>query len=448
MPSLPPNQLLPSQKEVDLLWLTPPRQSQILSSQTGKRKMLQHQIVQSPARLGLTNPNSPSLPNPTPPKIPPSHHVSSNSSATTTTSSTLLSLLPPLPRAQSLLIQMASLASKLFEVSPNRSLWLTAFRGALPTFLSSQPHPQSSSSSHSPDSFPSSTKEILTLFTAYQTQLFEAVAQLQEILDLQDAKNKVAREIQFKDSMLLSFANKVKEAERVLDILVDDYSDYRRPKRLKLVDDTIDEEEEDDDDSSHATTNTTVASQLNLSDILSYAHRISYTTFAPPEFGAGQGNLSGALPPAPQEGQMRASQLYNFASLDVGLPKMVESEEKAFEPMIEPAAPLPAEPNPLSNLAAIQGLLHPNITVPSGWKPGMPVELPSELPLPPPGWKPGDPVPLPSLPSLPVPRAGEQRFRPKQPEPIQVRHVQLDILDQDDDSSDYSSDDGSSSDDD
>ena len=76
---------------------------------------------------------------------------------------------------------------------------------------------------------------------------------------------------------------------------------------------------------------------------------------------------------------MRASQLYNFASLDVGLPKMVEGEEKAFEPMIEPAVPLPAEPNPLSNLAAIQGLLHPNITVPSGWKPGMPVELPSEF---------------------------------------------------------------------
>ncbi|PON53188.1 Mediator complex, subunit Med [Parasponia andersonii] len=341
---------------------------------------------------------------------------------------------------------MASLASRLFQVSPNRSHWLTAFRGALPTFLSSSSTPL--------DSSPSSTKEILALSTSLQTQLYEAVAQLQEILDLQDTKGKLAREIESKDAALLAFAHKVKEAERVLDILVDDYSDYRRPKRSKLVEDAAEDEEEeeedDDDDDDDNLTTTTVASRLNLSDILSYAHRISYTTFAPPEFGAGQAPLRGALPPAPQEEQMRASQLYNFASLDVGLPKIVESEEKAIEPMVEPPVPLPAaaEPNPLSNLAAIQGMLHPNIAVPSGWKPGMPVELPSELPLPPPGWKPGDPVPLPPLASLPVPRVGEQQLRSKQPEPIQVRHVQLDIMDQDDDSSDYSSDDGSSEDDD
>lgn len=228
----------------------------------------------------------------------------------------------------------------------------------------------------------------------------------------------------------------------MLDILVDDYSDYRRPKRSKLDDDAM------DDDGGTSTTSTTVASQLNLSDILSYAHRISYTTFAPPEFGAGQAPLRGALPPAPQEEQMRASQLYNFASLDVGLPKIVESDEKTVEPMIEPPAPATTEPNPLANLATIQGLLHPNITVPSGWKPGMPVELPTDLPMPPPGWKPGDPVPLPPLASLPVPRVGEQQLRPKPPEPIQVRPVQLDIIDQDDDSSDYSSEEGTSEDDD
>nr|KYP34056.1 hypothetical protein KK1_045037 [Cajanus cajan] len=78
--------------------------------------MLQHQIVQSPARLGLANPNSPSIPNPTPPKLPSTqtHQPQDRNS------SALLSLLPPLPRAQALLLQMASLASKLFEVSPNR----------------------------------------------------------------------------------------------------------------------------------------------------------------------------------------------------------------------------------------------------------------------------------------------------------------------------------------
>lgn len=419
--------------------------------------MLQHQIVQSPARLGLTNPNSPSLqnpnPNPSPTKIPTStthHHLRSAAPATapittgTTacTSSTLLSLLPPLPRAQALLLQMASLASKLFEVSPNRSLWISAFRGSLPTFLSSQ------SQSQPPppiDSFPSTVKEIIACFTSLQTQLFEAVAELQEILDLQDAKQKIAREIKAKDSAILDFANKIKEAERVLDILVDDYSDYRRPKRVKS-------EGGDGNDDDNGSCSTTVESRLNLSDILSYAHRISYTTFAPPEFGAGQGPLRGALPPAPQEEQMRASQLYAFADLDVGLPKVVETKEKTIEAIIEPPPLQPVDANPLKDLA---GLLPPNITVPSGWKPGMPVELPKDFPLVlPPGWKPGDAVPLPPLDALPMPRIEEQQSRPVPPqglhkptEPIQVRHVELDILDQDDDSSDYSSEEGSSEDD-
>ncbi|KHN10595.1 Putative mediator of RNA polymerase II transcription subunit 4 [Glycine soja] len=388
--------------------------------------MLQHQIVQSPARLGLANPNSPSIPNPTPPKLPPTqtHHPQDRNSSTP--SSALLSLLPPLPRAQALLAQMASLASKLFDVSPNRSLWVTAFRGSLPTFLSSH-------SSTPLDTSPSNAKEIISLFTVLQTQIFEAVAELQEILDLQDAKQKIDREIRSQDSTLLAFANKLKEAESCLDILVDDYSDYRRSKRSKSgVDDSM--------------TSSTVSSQLKLSDILSYAHRISYTTFAPPEFGAGQAPLRGALPPAPQEEQMRASQLYNFADLDVGLPKEVETKEKIVEAIVEP--PPQVDTNAVPNLSAFQGMLPP---MPPGWKPGMPVQLPIDLPLPPPGWKPGDPVPLPPMDSLQIPRFAEQQMQPhipqpKQPEVIQVQPVNLDLGGSD--TSDYSSDDASSDDED
>ncbi|KAL3646723.1 hypothetical protein CASFOL_009267 [Castilleja foliolosa] len=388
-----------------------------------------HQIVQSPARLGLPNPNSPSLPNPNPKfssQTPQPNQSSSNQLPTPTVSSTLLPLLPPLPRAQSLLLQMASLSSKLFDVSPNRSHWLGAFRGSLPTFLPSQPQSTSSSA-----------KEIIAQFTSLQTQLFEAVAELQEILDLQDAKQKLARETKSKDSALLDFANKLKEAEHVLDVLVDDYSDYQRTKRTKSVENTT----------------TTIETQLKLSDILSYAHKISYTTFAPPEFGAGTGPLKGALPPAPQEEQMRASQLYNFANLDVGLPKMDEGKEKIINPLVE-AQVIESDP-----LAAIQGLMiPPNIVIPSWWKPGMKVDLPSDLPRdlpilppPPPGWKPGDPISLPPLDAVPAPpaRVEEQQMRPVLPpgfgrgqDSIQVRHVQLDI---EDNSSDYSSD-GSSSD--
>ncbi|KAF5198978.1 Mediator of rna polymerase ii transcription subunit [Thalictrum thalictroides] len=412
--------------------------------------MLQSQILQSPARLGLT-PNSPSLSsNPTTPNLSsqnPQLHYSHQQHqqqqsplptalTTTTTSSTLLSLLPPLSRAQSLLLQMASLAAKLFEVSPNRSLWLASFRGSLPTFLSSQiqnlnPPPL--------DSSPSSPKEILSIFTSLQTQLFEAVAELQEILDLQDAKQKIAREIRAKDSVLLTFANKIKEAEHVLDVLVDDYSDYRCSKRLKseVVVDPMDDNGTMDNSDSNSS-NTSVGTTLSLSDILSYAHRISYTTFAPPEFGAGQGPLRGALPPAPQEEQMRASQLYAFADLDVGLPKVVEADERTIDSLVEPSA---MQPNENVDFAAVQGLVPP-----PGWKIGMPVELqglPSDLPPPPPGWKIGDPIPLPPTGAF-APKADELPPRPvahmplKAPEPIQVRFVQLDINpDQDDDSSDY-----------
>ncbi|KAF3551066.1 hypothetical protein DY000_02000103 [Brassica cretica] len=78
----------------------------------------------------------------------------------------------------------------------------------------------------------------------------------------------------------------------------------------------------------------------------------------------------------------------------------------------------------------------------------MPVELPKDWPMPPPGWKPGDPVVIP-----PAPRAKEQqqmRLPPglhRPPDVIQVRAVQLDILESDN-SSDYSSDDASSDDED
>ncbi|WZY79945.1 hypothetical protein YC2023_026329 [Brassica napus] len=77
----------------------------------------------------------------------------------------------------------------------------------------------------------------------------------------------------------------------------------------------------------------------------------------------------------------------------------------------------------MMNLSAIQNLLPPNIAVPSGWKPGMPVELP------------------------PAPRALEQQqMRPppglhRPPDVIQVRAVQLDILESDNSSDDASSDD-------
>ncbi|KMZ56912.1 hypothetical protein ZOSMA_8G00560 [Zostera marina] len=202
--------------------------------------MLQSHL-QSPARLGLTNPNSP--------LIPPNHNPNLKlpSSTTTTTSfshnsiqprlsatssSVLIPRLPPLSRAQCLLLQMSSLASNLFEVCPNPSIWLTAFRGTLPTFFSSPPP------LFTVPKLPlvSTTKEVLVLFTSLQTQLFEAVGELQEILNFQDAKDKLSREIRSTNGNLLGFSKRIGETERALDNLMDDYEDYQRLKRRKIGD--------------------------------------------------------------------------------------------------------------------------------------------------------------------------------------------------------------------
>ena len=154
--------------------------------------------------------------------------------------------------------------------------------------------------------------------------------------------------------------------------------------------------------------------------------------------------LRGALPPAPQDEQMRASQLYHFADLDVGVSKRGPESEKGgitlVEPIKEPVKEMPLLP----------------INVPPGWKKGMPVELPSGFPPIPPGWKPGDPINLPPLTELfgaargeeqrvAVPLPGAQVVPSRAPEVIQVKRVQLDINpDEDEYSSDYSSDVGSS----
>ncbi|KAJ1290621.1 hypothetical protein BS78_02G258400 [Paspalum vaginatum] len=392
----------------------------------------------SPARLGLTA-SSPSLPpnpsplNPTssPPHGNPPSSAGAGAAPTLTTSPSLLPLLPPLPRAQSLLQLISSLASNLFELSPNRAAWISAYRGSLPTFL------PSASSSAPPLPTPiSSAKDALSLLTTLQTQLFEAVAELQETLDLQDARARLAREARTKDAALLAFAKKLHEVHQVLDRLVDDYADYRRdPKRPRGAAAADDPEPVSDGDFGAS-----LHSRLKLDDILTYAHHISYSTFAPPEHAAGL-PLRGAYPPAPQESHMRASQLYQFADLDVGVPKRPLEAKEGITAEVE-AAPL-YEPPPQEGPPRLPNILPPMF--PKGLKP-------------PPGWKPGDPITL--LPDeilpdvkgealqvpVPQPPVLARPVVPMGPEPIQVKAVQLDF--ESSSSDEYSSDVGSSEEDD
>uniref|UniRef100_J3MZM6 Mediator of RNA polymerase II transcription subunit 4 n=1 Tax=Oryza brachyantha TaxID=4533 RepID=J3MZM6_ORYBR len=295
---------------------------------------------------------------------------------------------------------------------------------------------------------PSSFDEALSLLNTLQTQLFEAVAELQETLDLQDARARLAREARAKDTSILAFTKKLREAHQVLDRLVDDYADYRRdPKRPRGAAAADGPEPVSDGDFGSS-----LHSKLDLDDVLTYAHRISYTTFAPPEHGAGL-PLRGALPPAPQENEMRMSQLYQFADLDVGVPKKsLEAKERTASegeatPLFEPTPPREeARPHMMPHM------LPPNVL--PGWPNG-----PLDIPLPPPGWKPGDPITLPPdgilagvkgeepRASVPQMSVAVPAMVPKAQEPIQVRHVDLDI-NISSSSDEYSSDVGSSEEDD
>eukprot|EP00271_Cylindrocystis_brebissonii_P014673 TRINITY_DN36121_c0_g1_i1.p1 TRINITY_DN36121_c0_g1~~TRINITY_DN36121_c0_g1_i1.p1 ORF type:complete len:327 (+),score=58.00 TRINITY_DN36121_c0_g1_i1:284-1264(+) len=219
--------------------------------------------------------------------------------------------------------------------------------------------------------------------------------------------------------------------------------------------------------------------QIDVQDLISYAHKISYTTFAPPEFARGLG-LSGALPPAPQDAQIRASALYRVTDKDVGIirppvaaPEQPQAQPPATHALAAPPAPsgkppatqtvtsgpgvaaVPAD-TPISETAGTalpavgvtalaketpaQGapLLPLGLAIPPGWKKGDPIPDIHDLPPPPPGWKPGDALPA-FPPPAPVPVA-----RPSAPPPtgMLVGHVDLDLnpeLD-DSDSSDYSDD--------
>jgi hypothetical protein len=332
---------------------------------------------------------------------------------------------------------MSSLASNLFELSPNRAAWISSYRGSLPNFLAS------SAASAAPPPLPApvtTTKEAMSMLTSLQTQLFETVAELQETLDLQDARARLAREARAKDAALLAFAKKLREAHHVLDRLVDDYADYRRDAKRPRGAAAVDEPEP----ASNGDFGASLHSKLKLDDILTYAHRISYTTFAPPEHGAGL-PLRGALPPAPQDNEMRMSQLYQFADLDVGVPKKPLESKEGGTAEAESAplfVPPPEEPRP-SMLP---------ITVPAGWPKGLPKDLLPDI-VPPPGWKPGDPIELlpggilpgfkpqeQQQPNMPMPVGG-------QPKPITVDAVALDIL-YTSSSDEYSSDAESSEDDD
>lgn len=112
---------------------------------------------------------------------------------------------------------------------------------------------------------------------------------------------------------------------------------------------------------------------------LRYAHRLSYSTHAPPGYQMGM-PLGPYKPPAPQEWQMRFSQLHEYAAKHGA---RFDGQGAAAGQQQQQAAAAALEDPASAVLAALAGL---GLQLPPGFHP----------PPPPPGWQPGQAVVFPA----------------------------------------------------
>eukprot|EP00850_Spirogloea_muscicola_P024333 SM000654S20149 [mRNA] locus=s654:25:1538:+ [translate_table: standard] len=223
--------------------------------------------------------------------------------------------------------------------------------------------------------------------------------------ELETEAVRVAAQLRDRDLALRAHAKRLRDVELLLESAVEDYAEYRRPKGLTPEECAA--AVEGANGAEQAAPSYAMPRAVDNSALVAYAHRVSYTTLAPPEVGQGAAPGHGVLPPAPQEEQMQATLLYRYANVDLGVGPPVALQLSEAAPLIAEELPLgPAEPPPgWQPEMQLPGLppaaLAKPPPMPPGWRPGMP--LPDlELPPMPPGWKPGDPLPLPPLPLAPI----------------------------------------------
>ena len=148
------------------------------------------------------------------------------------------------------------------------------------------------------------------------------------------------------------------------------------------------------------------ATPAGVRELIGYAHRLSFTTRAPPGFVPGQSQLGQFQPPAPQELQMRASQLHEFAR---------QAAERQRAATAAAAPPQAAQAAAVATAAA-QAELSPDqiaailATMPPGWKFG------DAVPGVPPGAAPGA-APLPAVAAAPAATQPTPPAPPPAPKP-------------------------------
>jgi hypothetical protein len=129
-----------------------------------------------------------------------------------------------------------------------------------------------------------------------------------------------------------------------------------------------------------------------IKSLISYSHRLAYTSFAPPGFVPGQTQLRHFKPPAPQELEMRASQLHQLqkkweemqqagrAAAAYGPSSLAQQQQQ--QPPTTESVQKTEQKQKQSEIETLEAALKELPPIPKGWKPGQPI--PGLLPIPPP----------------------------------------------------------------
>lgn len=121
-----------------------------------------------------------------------------------------------------------------------------------------------------------------------------------------------------------------------------------------------------------------------VKSIISYSHRLAYTSFAPPGFVPGQTQLRHFKPPAPQELEMRASQLHQLqkkwdemqqagrVAAAYGPSSLALQQKQQQIPTTE-SVQIPEQQQKQPEIGTLEAALKELPPMPKDWKPGQPI---------------------------------------------------------------------------
>lgn len=209
---------------------------------------------------------------------------------------------------------------------------------------------------------PTSPQHVFAKLIEKDSKLHNYVAQLGEHQKFQEKLAQLSREMAAQDEQILELATNLKTVEHDLH------------KNIQ-------------NEASHIETikNSAAHGGISAPDIVSYGHKISYTTSAPA--GWAPSTVAVFKPPAPQEEQVRTGLLY--AKLPDHILKHFGIEETNKTHTNMPDAQNNGAPEEQASTPPQIDFQKINIPLPpKGWKPGDQISIP----LPPKGWKPGDQI--------------------------------------------------------